>query len=118
MPAVYGLRWRIEILFKAWKSHFRLEAHTGGSATQVQVLVYGRLIWVCLFQVSFLNRCPTSATLSVLKLADWCKNLLLPWLWLTHRTHPSINPLHLIAYHCQYEHRRRKNFYQKLSSLG
>jgi len=119
VPAVYGLRWRIEILFKAWKSHFRLEAHTGGSAAQVQVLVYGRLIWICLFQVSFLNYSTGTVTLSVVKLANWSQNFLLPWLLAAHRPPRSANPITLIAYHCRYERRRkRKNFHQKLSSLG
>jgi Transposase DDE domain len=119
VPVVYGLRWRIEILFKAWKSHFRLEAHTGGSAPQVQVLVYGRLLWICLFQVSFLNGSARTATLSVIKLAGWSQNFLLPWLLAAHRPPRTANPLTLIAYYCRYERRRkRKNFYQKLSALG
>jgi hypothetical protein len=119
VPAVYGLRWRIEILFKAWKSHFRLEAQTGGSAAQVQVLVYGRLIWISLFHVSFLKACASTATLSVIKLADWSQNFLLPCLLAAHGPPPAANLITLIAYYCRYQRRRkRKNFHQKLSSLS
>jgi hypothetical protein len=119
LPAVYQLRWRIEILFKAWKSHFRLDTLTAGSAEQVQVLVYGRLIWICLFQVSFLNPDAPTATLSVIKLASWSQNFLLAWLVTAHRFAPPKNPATLIAYHCRYErHRKRQNFHQKLFSLG
>jgi hypothetical protein len=119
VPAIYQLRWRIEILFKAWKSHFRLAAHTGGSAEQVQVLVYGRLIWICLFHLSFLTPAATTASLSVLKLASWTQNFLLPWLLAEHGLSRPQSPRALIAYYCRYERRRkRQNFHQKLYSLG
>jgi hypothetical protein len=119
VPAVYQLRWRIEILFKAWKSHFRLEAHTGGSAAQVQVLVYGRLIWICLFHLSFLTPATTTARLSVIKLASWTQNFLLPWLLAAQGLERPQSPLALINYYCRYERRRkRRNFQQKLYSLG
>src|SRR5258707_7680707 len=119
VPAVYQLRLRIEILFKAWKSHFRLEALTSGSAQQVQVLVYGRLIWICLFHVTFLNPAAMTATLSVIKLASWSQNFLLPGLLVIHGPPPPHNLLVLIAYYCRYELRKkRQNFHQKLFSIG
>jgi hypothetical protein len=119
LPAVYQLRWRIEILFKAWKSHFRLEALTAGSAQQVQVLIYGRLLWIGLFHLTFLNPASATATLSVIKLASWSQNFLLPYLLATHRLPNPQNLLTLIAYYCRYERRRRRsNYHQKLFSLG
>lgn len=119
VPAVYALRWRIEILFKAWKSHFQLETLTAGSANQVQILIYGRLIWICLFQVTFLSAQAPTATLSVIKLAAWSQNFLLPCL-LARQGIPSPETLwSLLAYHCRYEKRKkRKNFHQKLFSLS
>jgi len=119
LPAVYQLRWRIEILFKAWKSHFRLDTLSVGSAEQVQVLVYGRLIWICLFQATFLNPEAPTAVLSVIKLASWSQNFLMVWLATVFRLAPINNPWEIIAYHCRYERRRkRRNFHQKLYSLG
>jgi len=119
LPAVYAMRWRIETLFKAWKSHFQLETLTAGSAEQVEVLIYGRLIWICLFQVSFLAAQTQTATLSVVKLAAWSRNFLLPCLLAQHQF-PSPEQLwSLITYHCRYEKRRkRKNFHQKLFALS
>jgi len=119
LPTLYQLRWRIEILFKAWKSYFRLETLTAGSAQQVQILVYGRLLWICLFQVTFLNPTSATATLSVIKLASWSQNFLLPCLLASHGPPHPQNLLAIIAYYCRYERRRkRKNFHQKLLSLG
>jgi len=119
LPAVYALRWRIEILFKAWKSHFRLEALTAGSAQQVEVLICGRLIWICLFHLRFVGAHGPTPTLSVMKLAAWSQSFLLPCLLAMHGVPIGQNLRSLIAYHCQYEKRRkRKNFHQKLFALG
>jgi hypothetical protein len=35
----YGLRWRIEIIFKAWKSHFKLTHLTNGSKNYIVALI-------------------------------------------------------------------------------
>jgi hypothetical protein len=115
---VYGLRWRIEILFKAWKGHFQLAHLTNGSAEQIQLLIYGRLIWITLFHVHFLGSAPPAGHLSVLKLAAWCRDFLLACL-LAHQTPPSAAALRQqISYHCRYEKRRkRRNFPQQLQSL-
>ena len=47
---VYRLRWRIEIIFKAWKSHFHLTAVTNPSVTQLKTIIYARLILITIFQ--------------------------------------------------------------------
>lgn len=119
VPKVYALRWRIEMLFKAWKSHFQLEALTPGSAEQVQVLIYGRLLWVCLFHLSFIAVQDQASNLSLLKLASWSQSFLLPYLLPVHRIANRSNLLPLISYYCRYEKRKkRKNFFQKLYALG
>lgn len=46
MAQVFGLRSRIKTIFKAWKSHFRLTEVPRGSATQLEVVLYARLIFV------------------------------------------------------------------------
>jgi hypothetical protein len=51
----YGIRWRIEIIFKAWKSHFNFTQFTDGSREYVQILLYVRLIFIVLFQVTFVR---------------------------------------------------------------
>jgi len=45
---VYRLRWRIEIIFKSWKTHFNLPRTATGSAIQVEVLILAKLLAICL----------------------------------------------------------------------
>jgi hypothetical protein len=47
---VYGVRWRIEIIFKSWKSHFNLTMTATGSPDQVEALIWAKLFAICLFQ--------------------------------------------------------------------
>lgn len=43
---VYGLRWRIETIVKAWKSHFRITRVPKGSESQLLAIFYARLIFI------------------------------------------------------------------------
>lgn len=53
IPKIYSLRWRIEIIFKSWKSHFNLTKTATGSAFQVEALIWAKLLGICLFQKLF-----------------------------------------------------------------
>lgn len=44
---LYGLRWRIECIFKTWKSHFKFEKLHQVSRRQVLITFYIRLIMIC-----------------------------------------------------------------------
>ena len=113
---LYALRWRIEILFKAWKSHLRLGQFTDASAEQVLIVVLGKLIWICWFTVQFNDVLAQGTNVSVLKLSAW---------W-------SVNFLHVLRpdpldpdtlarimkYYCRYERRTdRRNFLEKLEAV-
>ena len=41
---LYGLRWRIEVIFKAWKSHLKFGVMHQVSARQMRILLYARLL--------------------------------------------------------------------------
>jgi hypothetical protein len=116
---VYGVRWRIEIVFKSWKSHFHLGAMGAGGAVAVELLVWARLLLVTLLHGWLAAELAAGGTLSLLKLAQWwalCGPVLL------------LGPLVVefaarwavqARYHCRYEHRRKRmNFEEKLNMLG
>ncbi len=119
VAAVYGVRWRIEIWFKAWKSHFRLGELTAGSAEQIQLLIYGRLIWISLFQTCLLRPLAQSGGLSLLKLAAWWRDYSLVWMFNGQSRLDGRHLLNQILYHCRYDRRRKRpNFHQKLQGLS
>ncbi|MGB6068145.1 MAG: transposase [Desulfomonilaceae bacterium] len=92
---IYGVRWRIEIIFKSWKSRFKIHAFDHPTPTEVQLLIYARLIYITLFQTSFFTRLAafvyetTGQHLSVLKAADFFSQRILPAL-LTGGEYPLI----------------------------
>jgi Transposase DDE domain len=57
---LYGLRWRIENIFKTWKSSFNFDKIHQVSEVQLQVLLTARLIMIVIaYQRAFLPLCQT-----------------------------------------------------------
>jgi hypothetical protein len=117
---VYGLRFHIETIFKAWKSHFHLEDVPAGSRAQLETLLYARLLLITIFQVCFLGRWDyenqdRSGPLSLLKTAAFLQ-LYVPLTLLSElQAHLKAALEKQVPYHCAYEKRRkRKNFVEKL----
>jgi hypothetical protein len=53
---IYRLRWRIEIIFKVWKSHFGITCYSRtASRFQIESLVYTRLISILVFHTAVYN---------------------------------------------------------------
>ena len=114
---LYPLRWRIEIIFKSWKSHFHLEKLTDASAEQALIAVLGKLIWICWFTVQFNAMVEQGIKASVLKLADWWSKFAL----LTFQSFPHTEATlkKLADYYCRYDKRRtRLKFLEKCAALG
>jgi hypothetical protein len=119
---IYGVRWRIEIIFKSWKSHFKIHAFGHPTPTEVELLIYARLIYITLFQSCFFTQLAafvynaTGQHLSVLKAADFFSQRILAAL-LAGRDYPHI--LQQILKHCTYEKRnKRLNYRQNLRFLA
>ena len=114
---LYQLRWRIEIIFKSWKSHFRLEQLSCGSAEQVLIAVLGKLIWICWFNVQFNQMIEQGIQVSILRLAaGWSK-----FAHLIFQPFPLSpeNLKKLVNYYCRSNKRRtRLNFLEKCAALG
>ena len=45
----YGLRWRIEIIFKAWKSHMKFDEIHRVCQTQLRIILMARLLRIIVF---------------------------------------------------------------------
>lgn len=118
---VYGYRWRIEIIFKAWKSHLKLDrlfdTKTKLNKEQVEITFYLFLIWVTLFFARMYNfflhqiYSRKKKILSLLKFAKFVKE---------HLTELLLNPdtdfwIEFLAYYCTYKKRNdRLNFCEKV----
>lgn len=115
---IYELRWRIEILFKTWKSncHFT-EFPPTASKVQVESFVFARLIVVTLYElcdVTKMQNCPVS----ILKLAKFNADFF--WLQFGYDILSITEDfqLILIQYFCRYEKRKkRKNYNEKVNIL-
>lgn len=121
--AVYGVRWRLEIVFKTWKQHFHLTQVTNVSHTQLEVLIYARLLFITLFQVyvfrswSLAVKQQTGKTLSLLKVTQFISQHI--GLILFTLTQPDgVQQLEAqILKHCTYDRRTRLNYEDMLAVL-
>jgi hypothetical protein len=119
-PKLYRLRWRIEIIFKAWKSHFSLTQVAKLGIRQIEAIVYGLLLFVVITHQQSLpcDRAIPSHTpgrppnpLSMLRLSELFGNYLLVWLIAALPQHEFQKRLYdQINAHARYDRRRRKNY--------
>ena len=118
LAQLYGLRWRIEIIFKSWKTHFRLNQFTEVSAEHLLVVILAKLIWICWFSLHWTHLVTHGAAVSLLKLSQWWSKFALTLC--LHPQHLSLaSCLSQILYYCRYDKRKdRLNFLQKCVSLG
>lgn len=118
-PALYRLRWRIEVLFKAWKSHLGLRSPSRIGPHQAEILVYGLLLAVVLLHRCLQNPPSGRSPLSVLLLAHFLAFFLLPMaLSPPDLGHFPRRLLSQLSFHCRYEKRLRPNYLNLLDSLS
>ena len=118
---VYGLRWRIEIIFKSWKSYLRLRELNCRSADLVRLSVLIKLLYCLLVARCYhsLETLPGRARqVSLLRLSKALAQagILLPALIL--EMTPAQILEHYLTHHIFYEQRPdRQNFPQQLADL-
>lgn len=118
---IYRLRWRIEVVFKSWKSHLRLRELNCRSADLVRLSVLLKLLY-CLLTTRCFNawatRAPLGRQVSLLRFSRVLGHGGLLVMALLLQIRPDQLLLHHLARHTFYERRNdRKNFTQQLAQL-
>lgn len=120
---LYGLRWRIENIFKTWKSHFNFQKVHNVHEIQLRVLLNARLIMITLaYERLFL---PLSCALirmhmkplSLIKFMRYVvRNLEFLLRHINAKT-PSPKLCETLARFCAYEKRHRTNFVAQMGKI-
>jgi|WetSurSiteA1Bulk_404760.scaffolds.fasta_scaffold25312_1 hypothetical protein len=123
IAAFYGLRWRIENIFKTWKSYFNFQKVHNVPEIQLRVLLKARLIMITLaYERLFLPllhklRKTNSQPLSLIKFMRYItRNLNL----LSIRFNPKSPPPRLcsaLQRYCSYDKRSRTNFITEMEAV-
>ena len=121
--AFYGLRWRIENIFKTWKSYFSFSKLHQVSENQLRILLTARLIIISLcFHHAYVPLCSAilrhaKKQLSLMKFMRYVRQnptqmlrLLLQRLW-------TKQLLDAVARYCTYDQRKRRNFVDNVHAL-
>lgn len=129
---LYFIRWRIEIIFKSWKSCFRIiDIPKDANKIRTESYIYCMLIFVILFQVHFYNyflaktktkrHTLQTREISLFRLMQFITRNIDFILLFGSRVDCKNQDFLFdqINYHCPYESRRdRANFYQKFLQLS
>lgn len=122
---IYGLRWRIETIFKSWKSNFQLTEVPKANALRVKAYIYSALIVVTLFHALIFKKVVariknvSNRYVSLLKLSKFFKEQL----WIMALSLQNVNSfknlINQMIYHSCYEKRQNRLCYHEvLSSLS
>jgi hypothetical protein len=117
---LYGLRWRIENIFKTWKSHLSFDKVHQVSELQLRILLTARFIMISIcYHQAYLPLCQaifaySNKQLSLMKFIRYVrKNLgLLPRLLAL-----ESSTVRAVARYCSYDNRKRSNFVDNVRTL-
>jgi hypothetical protein len=128
----YFIRWRLEIIFKSWKSYFKIiDIPKDANKIRTESYIYCMLIFIVLFQVHFYNRFISmtktkehrlnTREISLLRLMQFItRNIEFVLLCGSREGFSNEDFLfNQMNYYCTYETRSdRVNFYQKILKLS
>lgn len=126
---LYLIRWRIEIIYKSWKSHLRItNIPARANKLRVESFIYCLLIFILLFQVHFYEyylrkqRRSNAQPISLLKLMLFIVNNINFIIYLNYFGNNQMKNKLLnkqVLYYCTYEQRNdRANYNQLIQKLG
>lgn len=123
--SLYAQRWHIEIIFKAWKSHFQLETISSSmSAQQLQAIIYSKLLFITitypLSPLALASQMPAQqnrgySRLLVSLLVNQCLLAIVLQYLQINLAHDFAVQLH---YHARHGRRRRQDLLAKLFTLA
>ena len=120
---LYGLRWRIENIFKTWKSHFSFDKIHNVSEKQLRVLLTARLIMIVfiyqrLFAPLFLKIKEISEKqLSLMKFSRYIRQNLNVIYKISDIQNISEKTIQVVIRFCTYDSRKRKNFETQIEQI-
>jgi hypothetical protein len=125
---IYTLRWRIEIIFKSWKSNLHFDSIHNVSNNQLLIIIMARMIMFLLITQIIYKPCNAliynymNKSISLLKVIKYlCRNpqkIIAVYNDLQNYSGELGKSIKALALYCAYEKRlKRQNFDQKLSIL-
>ena len=124
---LYKLRWRIEIIFKSWKSEMRFDNIHQVSAIQLKVLLLSRFIMILFCTQYIFPLCNAivkkriQKDLSLLKVIHYLmrkqEKLFYILNDITKNSTKSSDNIAVMAKYCSYDKRRRINYQQCLDEV-
>ena len=123
---IYGIRWRIEIIFKTWKSHLAInQIPERVNSNGLEIYLYAHLLNIIFFHAFFdqLNQFifrKHKMNLSIIKIAPLFDEIINLPLFANVRDSKHTEQLleHAILCHCSYEKRKKRiNYYEQLNHL-
>lgn len=125
ISAIYSLRWRIEIIFKSWKSGLRFLTIPDANPLRIEAYLLTKLIIITIVHSFYFRKIsstvnPEEMQISILKMMSvFRKQFSILHLFFAVREISKTEIQKQIKYHCKYEKRRcRTNYYQALGKLG
>jgi hypothetical protein len=125
--AIYGLRWRIEVIFKAWKSHSKFHVVHQASEIQLKILLKARLLVIAACASTLYGICGRiilanhGRRLSLLKFMKYLSNPsnIIRVVRSVSGTQEEMRSIHkALAKYCCYDKRRRLNYLEMWDLLA
>lgn len=125
---IYGLRWRIEVIFKAWKSQMDFDVIHRVSALELKICLTAKLVSITVGMGHLYRLCyqrmreATGRDLSLQKftryMAKMPSRLVSLHVWLMEGAPASSPTCIALRKYCCYDQRKRLNYHQKQRALG
>ena len=115
---VYGLRWRVETLFKAWKSGLHLERVPGGGRYALEAAIYGQLILISILALLWPMDEHASGSFSLIRFVGLVADNLFALISCVAQSDFRQRFATQIQTHARYDSRRRPNFMEIFAGLS